>query len=63
MYHVSNVGDARTLVTHPVSTTHTTVPKERREAAGIFDGSIRLCVGIESADDIINDIKRGLDSL
>ncbi len=33
MYHVSNVGDARTLVTHPVSTTHTTVPKEKREAA------------------------------
>lgn len=63
MYHVSNVGDARTLVTHPVSTTHTTVPKERREAAGIFDGSIRLCVGIESAEDIINDIKRGLDPL
>ncbi|TFE36632.1 O-acetylhomoserine aminocarboxypropyltransferase/cysteine synthase [Paraburkholderia dipogonis] len=63
MYHVSNVGDARTLVTHPVSTTHTTVPKEKREAAGIFDGSIRLCVGIENVDDVIFDIQRGLDAI
>jgi len=63
MYHVSNVGDARTLVTHPVSTTHTTVPKEKREAAGIFDGSIRLCVGIENVNDIIADIERGLDAI
>ncbi|CTP93051.1 O-acetylhomoserine aminocarboxypropyltransferase/cysteine synthase family protein [Xanthomonas graminis] len=63
MYHVSNVGDARTLVTHPVSTTHTTVPKTQREAAGIFDGSIRLCVGIENIDDILDDIKRGLDAV
>ncbi len=63
MYHVSNVGDARTLVTHPVSTTHTTVPKEQREAAGIFDGSIRLCVGIENVEDVIVDIQRGLDAI
>lgn len=63
MYHVSNVGDARTLVTHPVSTTHTTVPKAQREAAGIFDGSIRLCVGIENVNDVIDDIKRGLDAI
>ncbi|NJD00887.1 O-acetylhomoserine aminocarboxypropyltransferase/cysteine synthase family protein [Candidatus Erwinia dacicola] len=63
MYHVSNVGDARTLVTHPVSTTHTTVPKAQREAAGISDGSIRLCVGIENVNDIIDDIKRGLDAI
>ncbi|AOK31848.1 MULTISPECIES: O-acetylhomoserine aminocarboxypropyltransferase/cysteine synthase family protein [Burkholderia] len=63
MYHVSNVGDARTLVTHPVSTTHTTVPRAKREAAGIFDGSIRLCVGIENVDDIIADLQRGLDAI
>ncbi|WP_116137809.1 O-acetylhomoserine aminocarboxypropyltransferase/cysteine synthase family protein [Trinickia diaoshuihuensis] len=63
MYHVSNVGDARTLVTHPVSTTHTTVPREKREAAGIFDGSIRLCVGIENVNDVIADIERGLDAI
>ncbi|WP_320534512.1 O-acetylhomoserine aminocarboxypropyltransferase/cysteine synthase family protein [Robbsia andropogonis] len=63
MYHVSNVGDARTLVTHPVSTTHTTVPKKQREAAGIFDGSIRICIGIENVNDVLDDIKRGLDAV
>ncbi|MCA1455828.1 2-aminoethylphosphonate--pyruvate transaminase [Bradyrhizobium sp. BRP22] len=63
MYHVSNVGDARTLVTHPVSTTHTTVPREKREAAGIFGGSIRLCVGIEDINDIINDLDKALSAI
>ncbi|MBR1163832.1 2-aminoethylphosphonate--pyruvate transaminase [Bradyrhizobium elkanii] len=63
MYHVSNVGDARTLVTHPVSTTHTTVPREKREAAGIFGGSIRLCVGIEDVDDIVRDLDRALSAI
>jgi O-acetylhomoserine (thiol)-lyase len=60
MYHVSNVGDARTLITHPVSTTHTTAPREKREAAGIHDGSIRLCVGLEHVDDIIKDLSDAL---
>ncbi|PAY08520.1 O-acetylhomoserine aminocarboxypropyltransferase [Bradyrhizobium sp. UFLA03-84] len=63
MYHVSNVGDARTLVTHPVSTTHTTVPREKREAAGIFGGSIRLCVGIEDVDDIVRDLHKALAAI
>lgn len=59
-YHVSNVGDARTLITHPASTTHTTVPRAQREESGISDGSIRLCVGIEHADDIIADLEAAL---
>lgn len=63
MYHVSNVGDARSLITHPVSTTHTTVPREKRLAAGIDDGSIRLCVGIEHVDDIVRDLAQALDRL
>lgn len=63
LYHVSNVGDARTLITHPVSTTHTTMPREAREAAGLFDGSIRLCVGLEHPDDIIRDLERALDQV
>nr|WP_274617497.1 2-aminoethylphosphonate--pyruvate transaminase [Bradyrhizobium oropedii] len=63
MYHVSNVGDARTLVTHPVSTTHTTVPREKREAAGIFGGSIRLCVGIEDVNDIVRDLHKALSAI
>ena len=62
-YHVSNVGDARTLITHPVSTTHTTVPREARIKSGIFDGSIRLCVGIEHIDDILNDLLCALDAI
>ncbi|WP_164935093.1 2-aminoethylphosphonate--pyruvate transaminase [Bradyrhizobium zhanjiangense] len=63
MYHVSNVGDARTLVTHPVSTTHTTVPREKREVAGIFGGSIRLCVGIEDVNDILRDLDKALSAI
>lgn len=63
MYHVSNVGDARTLITHPVSTTHTTVPKEKRLSAGIGDGSIRLCVGLEDIDDIIIDLESALSAI
>lgn len=62
-YHVSNVGDARTLITHPVSTTHTTVPREKRLAGGIDDGTIRLCVGIEHPDDIIRDLVDALATL
>lgn len=62
-YHVSNVGDTRTLITHPVSTTHRTVPKELREKVGIYDGSIRLCVGIESFEDIKNDLLGALECL
>ncbi|MCA3395401.1 MAG: O-acetylhomoserine aminocarboxypropyltransferase/cysteine synthase [Roseomonas sp.] len=60
IYHVSNVGDARSLITHPVSTTHTTVPREKRLAAGIADGTIRLCVGIEHVDDIVQDLADAL---
>ncbi len=63
MYHVSNVGDARTLITHPVSTTHTTVPREKRLAAGIDDGSIRLCVGLEHPADILRDLEQALDAI
>jgi O-acetylhomoserine (thiol)-lyase len=58
LYHVANVGDARSLATHPASTTHTTVPEDKR--MGIFSGSVRLCVGIESIDDILNDIEQAL---
>ncbi|WP_457662328.1 O-acetylhomoserine aminocarboxypropyltransferase/cysteine synthase family protein [Sinorhizobium medicae] len=63
LYHVSNVGDARTLITHPVSTTHTTVPRDKRIAAGITDGTIRLCVGLEHADDIIGDLEKALSAI
>jgi O-acetylhomoserine (thiol)-lyase len=61
VYHVSNIGDARTLATHPASTTHASVPREARVAAGVRDGSIRISVGIEHIDDIIADIDQALE--
>lgn len=62
-YHVANVGDARSLATHPASTTHTTIPKEKRIADGINDGSIRLCIGIEHIDDLIEDLEQALSKV
>jgi O-acetylhomoserine (thiol)-lyase len=59
-YHVSNIGDARTLVTHPASTTHASVPPEARLAAGVRDGTIRVSAGIENVDDILNDFNQAL---
>ncbi len=58
--HLANVGDAKTLVIHPASTTHQQVPAAERAAAGIGDDMIRISVGIEDADDIIWDLDRAL---
>ncbi|WFU12924.1 O-acetylhomoserine aminocarboxypropyltransferase/cysteine synthase (plasmid) [Rhizobium sp. CB3090] len=60
-YHVSNIGDARTLATHPASTTHASVPREARLAAGVRDGTIRISVGLEHIEDIIADIGQALE--
>ena len=62
-YHASNVGDARTLVTHPASTTHTTVPMEKLREAGIHEGSVRLCVGLEDPADILRDLEQALAAI
>lgn len=58
--HLANVGDAKSLVIHPASTTHFRVPTEQLEASGIREGTMRLSVGLEDADDLIDDLKRGL---
>ena len=58
--HLANVGDAKTLVIHPASTTHQQVPTEAREAMGIGDDMVRISVGIEDAEDIIYDIDSAL---
>jgi O-acetylhomoserine (thiol)-lyase len=58
--HLANVGDAKSLVIHPASTTHFRVPTEQLEASGIREGTMRLSVGLENADDLIDDLKRGL---
>ncbi|MFZ1289309.1 MAG: aminotransferase class I/II-fold pyridoxal phosphate-dependent enzyme [Melioribacteraceae bacterium] len=56
-----SLGGVETLIQHPASMTHLTMGKEARESAGITDGLVRLSVGIENADDIINDISQALD--
>src|SRR5262249_34976946 len=58
--HLANVGDAKSLVIHPASTTHFRVATEDLEAAGITEGTIRLSVGLEHADDLIEDLARAL---
>lgn len=58
--HLANVGDAKSLVIHPATTTHFRVPKEQLASAGITEGTIRLSIGLEDADDLIEDLARGL---
>ncbi len=60
--HLANVGDAKTLVIHPASTTHQQVPAARRHAAGIGDDMIRISVGLEDVDDILWDLDHALVS-
>ncbi len=58
--HLANVGDAKSLVIHPASTTHFRMSAEALAAAGIFEGTVRLSVGLEDPDDLIEDLNRGL---
>ena len=55
-----SLGDTRTLITHPASTTHVVVPREKRLQIGIYDGLIRLSVGIEDAQDLVDDLDQAL---
>jgi O-acetylhomoserine (thiol)-lyase len=54
------VGDARSLVIHPASTTHFRMDAAALAAAGIAEGTIRLSIGLEDPDDLIDDLKRAL---
>jgi O-acetylhomoserine (thiol)-lyase len=58
--HLANVGDAKTLVIHPASTTHQQVPPEERATSGVGDDMIRISVGIEDVEDIISDLDQAL---
>jgi O-acetylhomoserine (thiol)-lyase len=58
--HLANVGDAKSLVIHPASTTHFRVAAADLVAAGITEGTMRLSIGLESADDLLDDLERGL---
>ena len=58
--HLANVGDAKSLVIHPASTTHFRMSDEALRSSGIHPGTLRLSVGLEDADDLIDDLNRGL---
>jgi O-acetylhomoserine (thiol)-lyase len=61
--HLANVGDAKSLVIHPASTTHRQLSEDELAGAGINPGTVRISVGIESAEDLIWDLQQGLDTL
>lgn len=58
-----SLGGVESLVCHPVSMTHGSIPKEQREKLGITDSLVRLSVGIENIDDLLKDIAQALESL
>jgi O-acetylhomoserine (thiol)-lyase len=62
VYHVANIGDARTLAIHPATTTHSQLSAEDRLATGVSEGYVRLSVGIEHIDDILADLAQALDA-
>jgi len=58
----ANLGDTRSIVTHPASTTHAKIPEDVRLETGITGGLIRVSVGLEHSEDIINDLKQALEN-
>jgi O-succinylhomoserine sulfhydrylase len=56
----NNLGDAKTIATHPTTTTHQRLSQEQKDALGITPGLIRLSVGLEDADDLIADLMQAL---
>ncbi len=62
-YHVANIGDARSLAIHPASTTHSQLNAEQLAASGVTQGYVRLCIGIEHIDDIIDDLDQALNKI
>ena len=63
MSHLANVGDAKTLIIHPASTTHQQLSEEAQLAAGVIPGLVRLSVGIEHVEDIIEDLAQAFGSV
>ena len=56
----NNLGDSKSLITHPATTTHSSMPIAEREKIGITENMCRLSVGLENVDDLINDLKQAL---
>ncbi len=61
--HLANVGDAKTLIIHPASTTHQQLNEDEQRSAGVIPGQLRLSVGIEHIDDIKADLQQAFDSI
>jgi O-acetylhomoserine (thiol)-lyase len=58
--HLANIGDTKSLIIHPASTTHQQLTKQEQEATGVTEDFIRLSIGIEDAQDIIEDLDQAL---
>jgi O-acetylhomoserine (thiol)-lyase len=61
VYHVANIGDARTLAIHPASTTHSQLDPDEQAATGVTPGYVRLSIGLEHIDDILADLSQALE--
>ena len=61
-YHVANIGDARSLAIHPSSTTHSQLSKDEQASSGVTPGYVRLSIGIEHIDDILEDLEQALSN-
>lgn len=59
----NNLGDAKSIVTHPATTTHQRLPDDQKAALGITPGLVRLSLGIEDGNDLIADVKQALDAV
>jgi O-succinylhomoserine sulfhydrylase len=59
----NNLGDAKSLITHPATTTHQRLKPEQRAELGISDGLVRVSVGLEHPDDIVEDVLAALDAV
>ena len=62
IYHVANIGDARSLAIHPASTTHSQLSAEDQISTGVSPGYVRLSIGLEHPDDILGDLAQALDA-
>jgi len=61
--HLANIGDAKSLIIHPASTTHQQLSEEEQRATGVTPDFVRLSIGLENADDIIGELDRALSKL
>jgi len=63
IYHLANVGDTRTLIIHPATTTHQQLTEQEQRSAGVEPGLLRVSLGIEHIDDIKNDLQQAFDKV